>query len=114
MYEYNAELIRIIDGDTVDCWIDLGFDIRIQERVRLAGIDAPETRTRDLEEKAKGFESKEWLIKALDGENTKFIIVTNNFNRTGKYGRTIGTIMLKNGTNINELMVQEGLATVYK
>mgnify|MGYP003388874034 CR=1 FL=1 len=114
MYEYNAELIRVIDGDTVDCWIDLGFDIRIQERVRLAGIDAPETRTRDLEEKAKGLESKEWLIKALGEENAKFIITTNNFNRTGKYGRTIGTILLKNGTNINELMVQEGLATVYK
>jgi len=114
MYEYNAELIRVIDGDTVDCWIDLGFDIRIQERVRLAGINAPEVRTRDLEEKAKGLKSKEWLISALSEENTSFIITTNNFNRTGKYGRTIGTILLKNGTNINELMLQEGLATIYE
>ena len=114
MYEYNAELIRVVDGDTVDCWVDLGFDIRIKERVRLAGIDAPETRTRDLEEKAKGLKSKDWLISALSEDNTKFILRTNSFDSKGKYGRTIGTIFLKNGTNINELMLQEGLATLYK
>jgi micrococcal nuclease len=111
MYEYNAELIRIIDGDTVDCWIDLGFDIRIKERVRLAGIDAPETRTRDLEEKKKGFESKKWLEDNLE---PSFILATTKYYRTGKYGRTIGNLILKDGTNINEKMLQEGFAIVYK
>ena len=111
MYEYNAELIRIIDGDTIDCWIDLGFDIKVKERVRLAGIDAPETRTKDLEEKKKGLESKAWLEKNLD---SAFLLITTDYNPTGKYGRTIGTLVLKDGTNINERMLQEGLATVYK
>ncbi len=111
MYHYNADLIRIIDGDTVDCWIDLGFDIRIKERVRLAGIDAPETRTRDLEEKKKGLESKKWLEDNLE---PSFILATTTYNRTGKYGRTIGNLILKDGTNINEKMLQEGFAIVYK
>ena len=59
MYEYKAKLVRVIDGDTIDCIIDLGFDVRLKERIRLKGIDTPETRTRDLEEKKRGFAAKE-------------------------------------------------------
>ena len=66
MYEYNAKLDRIIDGDTVDALIDLGFDIWIKKRIRLYGIDAPETRTRDLEEKSLGFAAKERLEELLE------------------------------------------------
>jgi micrococcal nuclease len=114
VYNYNATLIRVVDGDTVDCWIDLGFDIKIKERIRLHGLDAPEVRTKDLDEKRRGFETKEWLISQLESNNGEFTIITDKYNPTGKYGRTIATLFLLDGTNINERMLQEGLATPYK
>ena len=111
MYEYKATLLRVIDGDTVDCLIDLGFDILVRERVRLSGIDAPETRTRDLEEKKKGFESKERLQTLLD-RYPEFIVKTT-FDNKGKYGRTLGELFLPDGLNINETLIQEGFAKIY-
>ena len=115
MYEYQARLVRIIDGDTVDCDIDLGFDVWIRERVRLAGIDAPEVRTRDLEEKKAGKEATQWLQVQFEtyAPDNLFKLITNDFNRTGKYGRTIGTIYI-NETNINEQMIKEGHAKIYQ
>lgn len=110
MYEYKATLLRVIDGDTVDCLIDLGFDILIKERVRLSGIDAPETRTRDLEEKKKGFESKERLQTLLD--KFPYFNVHTEYQR-GKYGRTLGVLYLPDGLNINETLIQEGFAEIY-
>lgn len=92
MYEYKAKLVRVIDGDTIDCIIDLGFDVRLKERIRLKGIDTPETRTRDLEEKKRGFAAKERVQDAFKYSND-FTIITE-IDKKGKYGRIIGTIML--------------------
>ena len=111
MYEYNATCIRVVDGDTVDCVIDLGFSIRHKVRVRLAGIDAPESRTRDLEEKKRGLDAKARVVEILNSNNNRFIIKTE-YDRTGKYGRVIGTILLssENGESLNDLLVTEGHA----
>ena len=97
MYTYKAKLDRIIDGDTVDAHIDLGFDITIHKRIRLAGIDTPESRTRDLEEKERGLASKARLEELL-GEGDCVI----ESNKIGKYGRVLGTIFVE-GINDDNL-----------
>jgi len=115
MYEYSAKLIRVIDGDTVDCTIDLGFDIHVNKRVRLAGINAPESRTKNLEEKKRGLEAKERVIELLMKENNnnndgEFVIRTE-YDRSGKYGRVIGTIiLLPSNESLNDMLVSEGHA----
>ena len=107
MYTYKAKLDRVVDGDTVDAHIDLGFDISVHKRIRLAGIDSPESRTRDLEEKAKGLASKDRLTDLLkDGE---FILESKE---VGKYGRVLGVLKVDE-TNINETLVEEGYAVEY-
>tara|TARA_R100001594_G_scaffold98355_1_gene132789 strand:+ start:6531 stop:6875 length:345 start_codon:yes stop_codon:yes gene_type:complete len=107
MYTYKAKLDRVIDGDTVDANIDLGFDITIHKRIRLAGIDTPESRTRDLEEKKRGLASKDKLIELLgDGD---FIVESKE---VGKYGRVLGTLLIGD-VNINETLVEEGFAVEY-
>ena len=110
MYEYNAKLDRIVDGATVDAMIDLGFDTWVHKRIRLEGIDAPETRTRDLAEKAQGFITKDRLTDLLEASNCEFVVVSHG---VGKYGRCLGTIMIGE-QNINELLIREGLAEVYE
>lgn len=106
-YIYRAKLDRVVDGDTVDAHIDLGFDITIHKRIRLAGIDTPESRTRDLEEKARGLASKDKLIELLgDGD---FVLESKE---VGKYGRVLGTLMIDN-LNINNTLVEEGFAVEY-
>ena len=102
MYEYKAKLDRVIDGDTVDCYIDLGFNINVKERVRLKGIDTPEIRTKDLEEKAKGFAAKERVEELFAGVES-FKIKTE-LDKKGKYGRILGTIFLPehNDTSLND------------
>ena len=110
MYEYKAKLDRVIDGDTVDAMIDLGFDTWVHKRIRLEGIDAPETRTRDLDEKAQGFITKARLTDLLEASNGEFVVVSHG---VGKYGRCLGTIMIGE-QNINELLIREGLAEVYE
>ena len=108
MYRYKATLNRIIDGDTIDVNIDLGFDVKIKQRVRLYGINTPEVRTKDLKEKERGIEATEYLKKILPKE---FIIQTI-LNKRGKYGRVLGILWVKE-ENINERMVNEGYATKY-
>ena len=121
MYTYKAKLDRVVDGDTVDAYIDLGFDISVHKRIRLAGIDSPESRTRDLEEKARGLASKDRLIDLL--KDGKFILESKE---VGKYGRVLGTLFVEKTNddnleaneqeykiNINETLVQEGYATEY-
>jgi len=112
MYEYKAKLDRVIDGDTIDCIIDLGFNIRLKERVRLKGIDTPETRTRDLEEKARGLAAKDRVVEVFQGAK-EFVIKTELDNK-GKYGRLLGTIILPDRKiSLNEMLLKEGHATVY-
>ena len=82
----------------------------MKKRIRLYGIDAPETRTRNLEEKARGFQTKERLVELLDKSNNKFVLVSHG---VGKYGRCLGTILI-NDTDINQLLIKEGLAGEYQ
>ena len=97
-YSYVIRSVtRIIDGDTVDCVIDLGFDMQMNARIRLAGIDTPESRTRDLEEKRVG---------------TNMVVQTEYNKEKGKYGRVIGTLWV-DGVNINHLMLEEHIAVEY-
>jgi len=110
MYEYSAKLIRIIDGDTLDAEIDLGFEVFVKKRVRLFGINAPETRTRDLEEKRDGLVTKRRLESLLGASEGKFILKSHGL---GKYGRCLGEIFIDN-VNINKLLIKEGLAEVYQ
>ena len=109
IYEYNASLLRVVDGDTVDALIDLGFSVWVKKRIRLYKIDAPETRTRDLEEKEQGFKTKEILTELLSANDGKFTLISHG---VGKYGRCLGTIIINN-VDINELLITEGLAKEY-
>tara|TARA_Y100000310_G_scaffold256144_1_gene263863 strand:+ start:5389 stop:5727 length:339 start_codon:yes stop_codon:yes gene_type:complete len=111
MYEYKAKLLRIIDGDTIDCVIDLGFNVRLKERIRLKGIDTPETRTRDLEEKERGLAAKKRVQEAFQYSD-EFTVITEI--HKGKYGRILGTIMLPDRKiSLNEMLLNEGHAEVY-
>lgn len=113
MYEYNAVVNHIVDGDTVDLDIDLGFGIwQRKTRVRLYGIDAPESRTRDLAEKVYGLMAKEF-VKDTIPEGSK-VIVKTTLDKTGKYGRILGEIyQTEYAISINEQMVQLNLAVRY-
>jgi len=110
MYRYNAIVLKVVDGDTIDAMIDLGFSVWVKKRIRLYGIDAPETRTRNLEEKARGFQTKERLVELLEKSDNKFVLVSHG---VGKYGRCLGTILI-NDTDINQLLIKEGLAEEYR
>jgi micrococcal nuclease len=108
-YLYDAELIRVIDGDTVDAWIDLGFNITIRRRIRLWGINAPETRTLDLEEKKEGKIAKARLIEILDLNRGQFMVRSQGVD---KYGRCLGEIYIQE-VNINKQLLAEGIVDVY-
>ena len=110
MFEYNAICTRVVDGDTVDARVDLGFNVWIECRVRLQGIDAPETRTKNLEEKQAGLKTKAFLQAVMDECGHKFVLKSHG---VGKYGRCIGTIYV-HGENINERLLTEGYAERYE
>jgi micrococcal nuclease len=109
LYTYRAKLERVVDGDTIDAIIDLGFDIWVKKRIRLHGIDAPETRTRDLEEKNRGKVTKARLIKILDDANNEFLIISHG---VGKYGRCLGELFVNN-QSVNQQLIAEGMAVKY-
>jgi len=114
MYEYRiAKIEQIIDGDTFDAYIDLGFDISLKKRVRLNGIDTPESRTTDLEEKKYGLEAKEWLKHKL--ENAQNIrIKTELPDSTEKYGRILGVLWVNDDiVSVNEQLFQKGFSWKY-
>jgi len=114
MYEYKvSRLYRVVDGDTIEIDIDLGFDVAIHKMVRLAGIDTPESRTKDIYEKKLGLEAKEWLKTRLkDAENIR--IKTEKPDSTEKFGRILGWLYTGNeSVSINETMIQEGYAWSY-
>ena len=109
-YKYNAKLIRVVDGDTIEALIDLGFQITIKKMIRLSDIDAPETRTSLKEEKRAGLKAKkrlEGLLRASDGQ---FELISHGW---GKFGRCIGEIFINN-QSINELLITEGLVKRYE
>ena len=107
----------MVDGDTIDVIIDLGFDLYKKERVRVAGVDTPEKRTRDLEEKELGIDATNWLTEqldsAIDGEDD-LVIRTEIDGGFGKYGRLLGWLYIGEDTeSINERMIREGYAWKY-
>jgi micrococcal nuclease len=114
MYEYYVRKVEnIVDGDTIDVLIDLGFDILFQSRVRLAGIDTPESRTKDLKEKALGLESKEYLKKALKDAKS-VVIKTEKMDSSEKYGRILGWVYVDGNTvSLNDMMINDGYAWGY-
>jgi len=111
MYVYNVKLDRVVDGDTVDLTVDLGFHVNIKERFRLLGIDAPESRTRDLAEKKRGGQATFFLQKLID--DSEFIILDTFKDRKGKFGRWLATLYDDRGNNLNEMMVDHGHAVKY-
>jgi micrococcal nuclease len=114
MYEYYVRKVdNVVDGDTIDVLIDLGFDILFQSRVRLAGIDTPESRTKDLKEKALGLESKEYLKKALKDAKS-VVIKTEKMDSSEKYGRILGWVYVNGDTeSLNDKMINDGYAWGY-
>ena len=110
MYDYQCTIVCVVDGDTVDVDIDLGFDTwRRGERIRLYGIDTPECRTRDAEEKAAGLLAKEFVEDALHVGGT-YTLTTRE---KGKFGRYLGVIFISDKTSINAALVTEHLAVPY-
>jgi len=118
MYNYNAKCVRVVDGDTIDAEIDLGFDVKIKKRIRLAGINAPESRTRNKVEKKLGLAAKERLVDLMDGAANCFELESSEF---GKYGRVIGKLHINKLSGkdtltqvcVNDLLVKEGYAVEY-
>ena len=112
-----TEINRVLDGDTIDVTIDLGFDLFKKERVRIAGVDTPEKRTRDLEEKALGLDATEWMKKHLEDTingDEELTIRTELVGGMGKYGRLLGWLYVGEDTvSLNEQMITEGYAWEY-
>lgn len=114
MYEYHVKKVhKVVDGDTIDVDIDLGFNVSYFQRVRLAGIDTPESRTSDDYEKKLGLESKEWLKKHLEGA-TDIVIKTEKPDSSEKYGRILGWLHIGGvEKSLNLMMIEQGYAWSY-
>ena len=112
-----TEINRVLDGDTIDVTIDLGFDLYKKERVRVAGVDTPEKRTRDLEEKALGIDATNWLKEKLEttiAGDDELSVRTELVGGTGKYGRLLGWLYIGDAElSLNEQMITEGYAWAY-
>ena len=117
-WNYSATVTKVVDGDTIDVVIDLGFDIKIRQRVRVAGVDTPEKRTRNKEEKKLGLDATFWLEDQLsDAVNSGYALTIRtelDKGATGKYGRLLGWLYIGDATvSLNEQMVEEGYAWEY-
>jgi len=121
MYEYNAIVDRIVDGDTIDCTIDLGFSTWKKVRVRMEGMNAPESRTRDKEEKERGLAAKDRLVEILEYNDNHCILRVSGL---GKFGRALATVHVKTLSpistessmtliDVNKQLIEEGHATEY-
>ena len=121
MYEYKAVVDRVVDGDTIDVTIDLGFSVWKKMRVRMEGINTPESRTRDLEEKKRGLAAKDRLKSILEFNNNNCVLKVSG---VGKYGRALATVLVEslsplNGEDgitlidVNKQLIEEGHAVEY-
>jgi len=121
MYEYNAIVDRVVDGDTIDCTIDLGFKTWKKVRVRMEGINTPESRTRDLEEKKRGLAAKDRLVEILKYNNNECTLKVSG---VGKFGRAIASVYVDTLSpasdqssmtivNVNKQLIEEGHAVAY-
>ena len=115
MYEYRCKVVKIVDGDTVDVDIDLGFGVWLKkERIRMFGIDTPESRTRDLDEKKYGLMAKDYITKLLDDEGG--IVLKTRKDAEGKYGRILGELWRTTDLadrSINQIMIEKHHAVSY-
>lgn len=120
-YIYRIKsVLKVVDGDTIDASIDLGFSISLEKRIRLAGVDTPESRTTDANEKKLGLEVKEWLKKKLEGQ-TDIVVKTELPDSTEKYGRILGHLFIgdkevsavNKKKSVNQQMIDEGLCWEY-
>ena len=114
MYKYGAKLLRVVDGDTADVMIDLGFSTWVKARLRFKGVDTWEKRTRDLEEKKKGIAASEFTKKHLEQKDGKFVIQSYG---KGKYGRVLAEIFVNidgEETSLNKLLIENGHAYEYE
>ena len=112
MYTYKITVDRVVDGDTIDANIDLGFDVSVKKRIRFMGINAPESRTRNAEEKVKGLAAKERVKSLLEDAET----ITVKSHGVGKFGRCLGELILTQAgedINLNKLLISEGHAVEY-
>tara|TARA_Y100001972_G_C7519316_1_gene262047 strand:- start:243 stop:596 length:354 start_codon:yes stop_codon:yes gene_type:complete len=112
MYTYVITLDRVVDGDTIDAMIDLGFDVHVKKRIRFMGINTPESRTRDLEEKKRGLAAKARVEELL----TTCSCITLKSHGAGKFGRCLGELFIElenEAVNLNQLLISEGHATEY-
>ena len=112
-HNYSAKLLRVVDGDTADAMIDLGFNTWVKKRIRFYGVDCWESRTRDLDEKKKGLAAKEFTKKLLEySDEGKFALRSHG---VGKYGRVLGELFVKgNEQSVNELLIENGHAYEYE
>ena len=110
-YIYNARLIRVVDGDTADAWIDCGFNISVKKRIRFMGVDTWECRTRNLEEKALGLKAKAYTTEMLERNEGKFLVKSHG---VGKYGRLLGELFVDGEEkSLNDLLKENGHAYEY-
>ena len=109
---YSAKVVRVVDGDTADAMIDLGFDTWVKKRIRFYGVDTWESRTRNLEEKKKGLAAKDYVKDLLENSDEgKFLLKSHG---VGKYGRVLGELFVKgNDTSVNDLLKENGHASEY-
>lgn len=115
MYQYKCRINKVLDGDTVDIDLDLGFNIVLaNQRVRMAGIDTPESRTTDKEEKPRGMLSKKKLGEKLPIGSWQKINTMKSDNNDDKFGRILGKFILEDGTNVNQWMIDSNYAVLYQ
>ena len=118
MTDYKAKVTRVLDGDTFDCTLDLGFDIYLKQRCRMTGMDTPESRTRDKEEKYRGLLSKAYLKDLLKTAKNNVILRCDDDDETGKFGRVLADVIYikEDGSelNLNKEMINKGYAVEYK
>ena len=110
-FSYNATIVKIIDGDTVDALIDVGFSIMTKKRIRFRGINTPESRTRDKEEKVRGLAAKDRVVELLSENDNKFVLKSYG---VGKYGRCLGELFVEgHEESVNQVLINEGHAVEY-
>ena len=111
MFEYNATVKRVVDGDTIDAMVDLGFGTWKKVRIRFYGINAPESRTRDLEEKKRGLAAKDRLIEILKANDNKFMLKSHG---VGKFGRCLGELFVESSEeSVQQILINEGHGVAY-
>ena len=115
MYQYKCKINTVLDGETVDIDLDLGFNIiLVNQRVRMAGVDTPESRTADKEEKVRGLLSKKKLAEKLPVGSWQVIETQKSDNNDDKFGRILGVFLLEDGTRVNDWLIKNNYAVPYK